>query len=71
MGIVFYVNKEILKSALAITPRIGEGVYDCIFIPTAEYFNGILITDDKKLYESYNKCSNQKIKIILLKDYPS
>lgn len=71
MGIVFYINKEILKSALKIAFDTNESVYDCIFIATAEYFGGEFVTDDKKLYENYNKYSHKKIKIILLKEYSS
>ncbi|GAH05073.1 unnamed protein product, partial [marine sediment metagenome] len=54
-----------LKTAL----EIGESIYDCTFIATAEHFAGEFITDDKKLYENYTKFGNSKVKVILLKDY--
>ncbi len=69
IGIIFYINKEILKSALETANKISESVYDCTFIATAEHFGGIFITDDKKLYENYIRFSDGKIKVILLKDY--
>lgn len=69
IGIIFYINKKILKSALKAAIDIGESVYDCTFIATAEYFGGEFITDDKKLYENYIKYGNSKVKMILLKDY--
>ena len=69
IGIIFYINKEILKSALKTANKIVESVYDCIFIATAEHFSGIFITDDKKLYENYIKFGDRKVKVILLKDY--
>ena len=69
IGIIFYINKEILKSALETANKINESVYDCIFIATAEHFGGIFITDDKKLYENYIRFNDRKVKVILLKDY--
>jgi predicted nucleic acid-binding protein len=69
IGIIFYINKEILKSALETANKISESVYDCTFIATAEHFGGIFITDDKKLYENYIRFNDGKIKVILLKDY--
>lgn len=62
------VNKKILKSALKTALEIGESIYDCTFIATAEHFAGEFITDDKKLYENYTKFGNSKVKVILLKD---
>jgi predicted nucleic acid-binding protein len=59
LGIVFYINKEILKNALDIAILINESVYDCIFISTAAYFNSKMITDDKILYNNYLKSKNK------------
>lgn len=72
LGIIFYINKEILKNAFNIAVDIGESVYDCIFIAAAERFNSKLITDDKKLflnYSKYQKVAGNKIEIILLENY--
>jgi len=63
------VNKKNLKSTLKTALGVGESVYDCTFIATAEHFAGEFITDDKKLYENYTKFGNSKVKVILLKDY--
>jgi len=46
---------------------INESVYDCIFLTTAEYFNGKFITDDKKLFLNYIK--KKKVQIFLLENY--
>jgi predicted nucleic acid-binding protein len=82
LGIIFYINKEILKNALNIAIRTDESVYDCIFIATARYFNARMITDDRSLFLNYTKSkggmskkssnlnvSGIDIEIILLQDY--
>ncbi|MHB8280697.1 MAG: type II toxin-antitoxin system VapC family toxin [Candidatus Humimicrobiaceae bacterium] len=76
LGIIFYINKEILKNAFNIAININESVYDCIFIATAEYFKSKMITDDRKLFSKYlkHKTGNVKddagkIEIILLEKY--
>jgi len=80
LGIVFVVTKQILKDAFNIALAINESVYDCLFIATAEHFKAKFITDDKKLYLSYEN-SKKDIKAgnlngikkttdaVLLKDY--
>lgn len=80
LGIVFKVTKKVLKNAYIMALAINESVYDCLFIATAEHFNSKFITDDKKLYLSYE--NNKKyiksrnltgikkiIDAVLLKDY--
>ena len=76
LGIIFYINKEILKNAFNIAIDINESVYDCIFIATAEYFKSKMITDDRKLFSKYlkHKTGNvkddaDKIEIMLLDKY--
>ena len=70
LGIIFYINKEILKIATKIAANINESVYDCIFIATAERFNCKLVTDDNSLFLNYAGYSSRKIVYIhvLLKD---
>jgi predicted nucleic acid-binding protein len=58
LGIVFKVTKQVLKNAFSMALVINESVYDCLFIATAEHFKSKFITDDKKLYLSYE--SNKK-----------
>jgi len=70
MGIIFYIDKEILKNAVNIAIDINESVYDCIFLATAEYFDGIFVTDDNRLLSSYNNYSKKRIQIFTLKNYP-
>jgi len=70
MGIIFYIDKEILKNAVNIAIDINESVYDCIFLATAEYFNGIFVTDDNRLLSSYKNYKKKKIQIFNLKNYP-
>ncbi|MEA2015884.1 MAG: type II toxin-antitoxin system VapC family toxin [Actinomycetota bacterium] len=69
MGIIFYIDMEILKRAVEIAIDIKESVYDGIFLATAEYFNGKFITDDNKLFLNYSNYKKKKIKIITLDDY--
>jgi len=76
LGIIFYINKEILKNAFNIAIDINESVYDCIFIATAEHFKSKMITDDRKLFSKYlnHKTGNvkddaDKIEIMLLDKY--
>ena len=69
MGIIFYIDKEILKNALKIAIDINESVYDCIFLATAEYFNGKFITDDNSLFSNYNSYKKKKIQIFTLENY--
>lgn len=69
MGIIFYIDKEILKNALRIAIDINESVYDCIFLATAEYFNGKFITDDNALFLNYNSYHKKKIRIFTLENY--
>ncbi len=80
LGIVFKVTKQVLKNAFIMALDIDESVYDCLFIATAEHFKSKFITDDKKLYLSYeNSKKNIKtgdlnnikktIDAVLLKDY--
>lgn len=72
LGIIFYINKKILINAYHTAIDIGETVYDCIFIATAEYFNIKMVTDDNRLflnYSKYRKSTGKKIEIVLLKDY--
>ncbi|MCL5986382.1 MAG: type II toxin-antitoxin system VapC family toxin [Actinobacteria bacterium] len=69
LGIIFYINKDILKNATKIAIDINESVYDCIFIATAEHFNGNLITDDSSLFLNYTNYNNKKIEIRLLENY--
>jgi predicted nucleic acid-binding protein len=78
LGIVFKVTKQVLKDAFNVALAIN--VYDCLFIATAEHFKAKFITDDKKLYLSYEN-SKKGIKTgglndikktpdaVLLKDY--
>ena len=70
LGIIFNIDKEILKIATKIAADINESVYDCIFIATAERFNCKLVTDDNSLFLNYKGYSNRKIEIILLQNYP-
>ncbi|MBN1298130.1 MAG: type II toxin-antitoxin system VapC family toxin [Actinobacteria bacterium] len=80
LGIIFKVTKQVLKNAFSMALAINESVYDCIFIATAEHFDSKFITDDKKLYLSYEdnkkniKSHNligikKTIDAVLLKDY--
>jgi predicted nucleic acid-binding protein len=69
MGIIFYIDKEILKNAVNIAIDINESVYDCIFLATAEYFGGMFVTDDKRLFSSYKNYKKKKIQVSILKDY--
>jgi predicted nucleic acid-binding protein len=69
MGIIFYIDKEILKKAVDIAIDIDESVYDCIFLATAEYFDGKFITDDKKLFLNYSNYKKRKIQILMLDNY--
>jgi predicted nucleic acid-binding protein len=68
------------NSRYIIALAIKESVYNCLFIATAEHFNSKFITDDKKLYLSYeNNKKNIKlhnltgikktINAVLLNDY--
>lgn len=67
LGIVFIVTKQVLKNAFNLAFAINESVYDCLFIATAEYFKSKFITDDKKLYFSYEN-SKKDIKTGNLND---
>jgi len=69
MGIIFYIDKEILKSAIKLAIDINESVYDCIFLATAEHFGGRFITDDSTLFTNYNNYKKKKIEISMLEDY--
>jgi len=69
MGILFYIKKEVLKSAVKMAIDINESVYDCIFLATAEYFMGRFITDDEVLFRNYINYKRKIIEIIRLKDY--
>jgi len=69
MGIIFYIDKEILKNAIKIAININESVYDCIFLATAEHFNGKFITDDNALFLNYSSYRRRKIQIITLENY--
>src|SRR3972149_5338540 len=69
LGIIFYIDKEILKIATKIAADINESVYDCIFIATAERFNCKLVTDDNSLFLNYAGYSSKKIEILLLENY--
>jgi len=69
LGIIFYIDKEILKIATKIAADINESVYDCIFIATAERFNCKLVTDDNSLFLNYVDYSSRKIEILLLENY--
>jgi predicted nucleic acid-binding protein len=80
LGIVFKVTKQVLKNAFNMALVINESVYDCLFIATAEYFKSKFITDDKKLYLSYENSKKdiktgdlngikKTIDAVLLKDY--
>lgn len=69
LGIIFYIDKEILKIATKIAADINESVYDCIFIATAERFNCKLVTDDNSLFLNYAGYSSRKIEILLLENY--
>ncbi len=84
LGIVFRVTKPVLKEAFDTALVIDESVYDCIFIATAGHFKAKFITDDKRLYLSYqgNKGSigagsknrgdaATPTEVVLLKDYLS
>jgi predicted nucleic acid-binding protein len=53
LGIVFKVSKQVLTNAFKMAVDINESVYNCLFIATAEHFKSKFITDDKKLYLSY------------------
>lgn len=80
LGIVFKVTKQVLKNAFSVALVINESVYDCLFIATAEQFKSKFITDDKKLYLSYENSKKdvktgdldgikKTINAVLLKDY--
>jgi len=69
MGIIFYIDVEILKGAVKIAIDIKESVYDGIFLATAEYFNGKFITDDNRLFLNYKNYKKKKIQIITLNNY--
>ena len=80
LGIVFKVTKQVLKNAFSMALAINESVYDCLFIATAEHFKSKFITDDKKLYLSYENSKKdvktgdlngieKAIDAVLLKDY--
>lgn len=69
LGIIFYIDKEILKIATKIEADINESVYGCIFIATAERFDCKLVTDDNSLFLNYAGYSSRKIEILLLKNY--
>jgi predicted nucleic acid-binding protein len=80
LGIVFKVTKQILKYAFSVALSINESIYDCLFIATAEHFKSKFITDDKKLYLSYENSKKgiktddlndirKTINAVLLKDY--
>lgn len=69
LGIIFYIDKEILKIATKIAADINESVYDCIFIATAERFDCKLITDDNSLFSNYSGYISRKIEILLLENY--
>lgn len=69
LGIIFYIDKEILKIATKIAAAINESVYDCIFIATAERFDCKLITDDSSLFSNYKKYRDRKTEILLLENY--
>ncbi|MCD4746610.1 MAG: type II toxin-antitoxin system VapC family toxin [Bacteroidales bacterium] len=69
LGIIFYIDKEILKIATRIAIAINESVYDCIFIATAERFNCKLVTDDRSLFLNYAGYNSRKIEILLLENY--
>ena len=69
LGIIFYIDKEILKFATKIATAINESVYDCIFIATAERFNCKLVTDDNSLFSNYAGYNSRKIEILLLENY--
>ena len=80
LGIVFKVTKQMLKNAFNMAFIINESVYDCLFIATAEHFKSKFITDDKKLYLSYENSKKgiktgdlndikKTIDAVLLKDY--
>ncbi len=71
MGIIFYIDGEILKSAVKIAIDIKESIYDGIFLATAEYFSGIFITDDNRLFLSYNNYKKKKTRAVLLENYQS
>lgn len=69
LGIIFYIDREILKAATRIAIDINESVYDCIFIATAERFNCRLVTDDNALFLNYKDYSKRKIEILTLEKY--
>ena len=80
LGIVFKITKQVLKNAFNMALAINESVYDCMFIATAEHFKSKFITDDKRLYLSYENSKKdistddlngikKTIDAVLLKDY--
>ena len=68
MGIICRTDKNILKNALANAYKYSLSVYDGIFLATAQYFGGKLVTDDKKLFINYINKNNDS-GVILLKNY--
>ena len=70
LGIIFNIDKEILKIATKIAVDINESVYDCIFIATAERFECKLVTDDNSLFSNYTEYRGKKTEILLLENYP-
>jgi predicted nucleic acid-binding protein len=68
MGIIFKVDKNILKNSLNNAYKYNLSVYDGIFLATAQYFQGQLVTDDRKLFTNYSN-KDKEGSVILLKDY--
>jgi len=69
MGIIFYIDMEILKRAVEVAVDIKDSVYDGIFLATAEYFSGKFITDDSKLFLNYSNYKKKKIEVLTLDNY--
>ena len=68
LGIICRTGKNTLKNSLANAYEYSLSVYDGIFLTTAQYYNGQLITDDEKIFTNYSNKNNDG-GVILLKDY--
>jgi predicted nucleic acid-binding protein len=68
MGIICITDKNILENAVKNAYKYNLSVYDGIFLATAQYYRGKLVTDDEKLFLNYSQ-KNKDNGVILLKDY--
>ena len=68
MGIICFTDKNTLENAVKNAYKYDLSVYDGIFLATAQYYRGKLVTDDEKLFNNYSN-ENKDNGVILLKDY--